>query len=660
MFNSLRKVFNLIKPEEKIEVSSLIQASETVVKPQPQKVDLVQYQKIEAQLKSTEEQLAKSQAQAQSIDSDLIVAKTQITVLTSESKFQQDQMQAKIDSIGSELTVANSKVNSLTVDIRAQQDRLKSLMQSETNAIANSEKTIAKLVELEKEFFAFKVKYDQFSAEKNKAIADKQFLEGKRKELEENLTQAIKEKNKALDDRQLIEKQLSRSKDEVKQALGSREKDYLANKQLNLKVGELRSSLEAEKKVHEALILENKTFKDDLDSMLLHLHQVQEELERYYFGNEALKAENQTLRSRWDRFQKRMPGYLDFRVAEVQSYDDLSEGQVISWRVEDYVHNSGIELSELLFKTEFKDGISSIILTDPTGVIEDIALTPKLVFSDQAHASKFRAIGSAQWQRIISSINVLEYGASIAWKGFSLPESYDPSFYTALFSQLISEFKKLPGIMRFDRVKLKRELQNPDYEHLWLEIYGLSYKQFQKPKLEMRLGAQLEKGVEFSQLPKFEFPLIDGKLEPFESWFAESADDFGSKFELRFALDKNVFDFGTWSRLSLADRELTYWLISLAPMMLEQMSSRHVPINRDWKDWLALSTKSSALLAALIQRARDEKLPSDDAEKSGEINRAQATSKKIVKEVTIASKAKKTTPIKKTTTPVKKLVKTGR
>ncbi len=151
MFNSLRKVFNLIKPEEKIEVSSLIQASETVVKPQPQKVDLVQYQKIEAQLKSTEEQLAKSQAQAQSIDSDLIVAKTQITVLTSESKFQQDQMQAKIDSIGSELTVANSKVNSLTVDIRAQQDRLKSLMQSETNAIANSEKTIAKLVEIDQQ-----------------------------------------------------------------------------------------------------------------------------------------------------------------------------------------------------------------------------------------------------------------------------------------------------------------------------------------------------------------------------------------------------------------------------------------------------------------------------------------------------------------------------
>jgi hypothetical protein len=584
MFNSLRKVFHFIKPEEVPKVSGEMNPADVINKPQSQQVDLAQYQLLESQL----------------------------------------------------------------------------LAQSEKNAIASSEKSSLKFTEIEKEFAAFRAKFNQFTTEKNKAIADKQFLENKRKELEESLTLAIKEKNKALDDKQLLERQLAKSKDETKQTLVAKEKDYLASKNLTSRVEELQSSLEAQQKLHESLLAENKALKDDLDSMLLHLHQVQEELERYYFGNQTLKLENQTVKSRWDRLQKRMPNYFDFKSAEVQSYDGVSESQVIAWRIDDYAHANGAEFSELVFKTEFKDGISKIILSDPAGVFEDIVLAPKLVLNDQSEIARFKAIGSSQWLRMIASINTLEYGLSVGWRGFSLPEGYDPNFYGALFSQLISEFKKLPEIMRFDRVKLKRELQNPDYEHLWFEIYGLSYKQYRKPKIEIRLGAQLEKGVEFSQLPKFEFPLIDGKLEPFESWFAESADDFGSKFELRFALETNVFDFGTWSRLSLVDREITYWLISLMPALLEQMIARQVPINRDWNDWLTLSSKSSAVLAALIARARDQKIPESGGIQSPSDAGVTSSAKKVVKEVTIAPKLKKSPSVKKAPSPVKKLAKAAR
>jgi two-component system chemotaxis sensor kinase CheA len=75
-----------------------------------------------------------------------------------------------------------------------------------------------------------------------------------------------------------------------------------------------------------------------------------------------------------------------------------------------------------------------------------------------------------------------------------------------------------------------------------LEFYGLNFGANYWNKFEIRLGAALiEEGV-FSQYPKFEIPLIEGKIKPFDSWFEESKDDSGPKLELRFSLEKNVFD----------------------------------------------------------------------------------------------------------------------
>ena len=600
MFNSLRSAFSFSKILGK------------VAKP-----DLIDLKVSDGKLESSPE------------------ADTSSTVMVSEKKPAVTPPISK-----EELGSLQSEISAVVGKERSEQDKLDKLIEAEKKASENLKKTLEKLSSIENEYSTFKSKFDQFKDEKNKAIADKQFLEGKRKELESKVDELIKDRSKAIEDKQFVEKQLSKTKDELKQVLTAKEKEYLSNKQLSSKITELQSNLDGQKKLYESLSDENKSLREDSDSMLMHLHQVQEELERYYFSNQAIKLENQVIKSRWERLQKRLPSYFDFKSLEALAYDGVSEPQVISWQVKDYVHSNGSEFLELFFKTEFKNGVPSIILNDPEGSFEDIYLSPKLVFSDQGYASQFRAIGSNQWQRLVAAMNVLEFGLSSGWQETPMPDGCDLSFYANLLAQLISDFKKLPSIMRFDRVKLKRELQNPDYEHLWLEIYGLSYGQLKKPKLEMRLGAQLEKDIEFSRLPKYEFPLIDGKLEPFESWFPESADDFGSKFELRFALEKNVFDFATWSKLSAQDRELTYGLICLAPAMLDQMVARQVPINRDWKYWQDLSSKSALLLAALIQKMRESR-PADVIPVSSN------NVKNVVKEVTIAPKVKKVISAKK-------------
>jgi hypothetical protein len=138
-------------------------------------------------------------------------------------------------------------------------------------------------------------------------------------------------------------------------------------------------------------------------------------------------------------------------------------------------------------------------------------------------------------------------------------------------------------------VKLKRELQNPDYEHLWIELYDVEFGEFKCPKFELRIGASMIQVGGFSRHPKLEFPLVNGKIKPFESWFAESSDDFGEKFELRFSLEEQVFDIGTFLKLSDVDQRLMQALILVVPNILTQLMRSKVSIHRKWDTWMAFA-----------------------------------------------------------------------
>ena len=155
----------------------------------------------------------------------------------------------------------------------------------------------------------------------------------------------------------------------------------------------------------------------------------------------------------------------------------------------------------------------------------------------------------------------------------------------AVVIQLITEIRKLPQLLRFERVKLKREIRNPDYEHLWLEFYDLEFGNQRKPKLEFRLGAAMIQPGSFSRFPKLEFPLVDGVHKPFASWFAESYDDHGGKFELRFSLDKQAFDVQNWLKLSSDDRLLLQSLILALPSSIASLVKDQVAIGRPWAQW---------------------------------------------------------------------------
>jgi hypothetical protein len=135
----------------------------------------------------------------------------------------------------------------------------------------------------------------------------------------------------------------------------------------------------------------------------------------------------------------------------------------------------------------------------------------------------------------------------------------------------------------------------------------MSYGTRSWKKFETRLGAALVQDGGFSQHPKFEIPLIDGKNKPFDSWYAESHDDAGAKLELRFSLDKNIFDAAVLAKLSEADRLLVIRLIYVFPEVLKRLEAQHVAIHRPWATWIDFAARSVAVLE--LQKQAVNKLP---------------------------------------------------
>ena len=339
--------------------------------------------------------------------------------------------------------------------------------------------------------------------------------------------------------------------------------------------------------------------------LLLQLMQAQEELVEYYEQKGEFEKLYLAYKARWDRLEKRLPNYLDFGAIDIVNVDGLSDTPSITWQVKDFAQ-AGVALSEFSFVTTLQDGHPGL------GLLKDgqpQAFVPKLLNTDKDHLATFLGLGTTEFRQLTAAITILEHLDAGNWQGFEFPAQFDLSFWRPSLQLLIAQLKTLPALLRYDDVRLKRELINPDYEHLWLEFQGLSLGATHFKKFEIRLGAALVQPLGFSHYPKFEIPLIDGKTKPFDSWYAESHDDSGAKLELRFSIDKNVFDVAVWSKLSDADRALLSRLIYAMPDALKRLEAQKVAIHRPWATWVNFaagavqvleSSKPSAKAAAAI------------------------------------------------------------
>lgn len=379
------------------------------------------------------------------------------------------------------------------------------------------------------------------------------------------------------------------------------------------------------------------------EQLLLQLHQVQEELEQHFLDKQKLQRECETLQQRWARLERRLPGYLDYERIEPVAVDAVSDQPRVDWRIANITVMGQLQ-PELTFSTLLQDGQVGIVL-------DGIELFPRgLHGPDAAKAiAQFRRFGSRQWGMVLAAATALEQFFA-AQPAVAPQLSFDPVFWRQALLPLVAELRALPAVFRFDAVTLKRELVHPDYEHLWLVLEGASLGQQQWAKFELRLGAADIKRGRFSRRPKLEFPLIDGKTRPFDSWYEESHDEFGGKFELRFDLDRQLMDLGVWSRLNVDDRKLLLSVNGVLGQALQQLQTAHCPISRTWSDWQGLAAGIIATLHKLSevgaqqQKAQAQPVPAPAAPTSAPTPPVEAA---VVKQAPAQKAAAKKTATRK-------------
>jgi len=382
----------------------------------------------------------------------------------------------------------------------------------------------------------------------------------------------------------LSSKEGSKTQQELVQVKADSSKRLLEIEVLNQRIGE-----------HEAS-LDKVGYENEL--LLKQLFQIQESLERYDNDVKGYKSKISEYQLRWGRLVKNQPNLIDFESLEILSEDPVSSPPSLTFRIEN------LSLGQHYFpKIDFSliFGVNDVLISILDDDAEPVILNPKQVTLNAEEQQKYRELSYLTWKKIVSASKVLQDSKINQWSNLS-KNNVDIVFWESKIANFNDSINSLPPVLRYEEAQLKRELINPDYEHLWIKLSNVDYGAYSRPVLEVRFSAALITDPKnFSQFPKIEFPLINGKDKPFESWFPESRDEFGPKFELRFSLEKQVFDLAAIQKLSASDGVLVVAMCKQIPNILERLEGNKISISRPWSNWHDMATSSVAIMDKLVK-----------------------------------------------------------
>lgn len=375
----------------------------------------------------------------------------------------------------------------------------------------------------------------------------------------------------------------------------------------NDKLGKQQEMLTKTGKELELAVRARKDAQQEGELLLVQLHQVQEELERYFLQHKAAVTKNEELDARWMRMLQRNPEYCHYQALAVTNVD--VPAMRVSWMISD-LHAAGRSLPAVRFDTVVENGVLGFVFAR-NGVAKDGM--PLLQWPQSAPQNQdeiaigavpesgviLNELGTSDWALLKTLCKLVSEALNNAE---TLPDAsvrqipvHDRTGLSDASDRLMEILGNMPPVVRYDQLSLLREQINPDYEHLWLRIQNISLGQERWSAFEFRLSCANVRPNKFGAYPKLEFP--EGVCAPFDSWFVESYDDFGEKLEVRFALPE-AMDMGVWQALSEHDHEFLDSLINALPAMLRNLAHDGVKIARPWNDWIDLANNVQGVLTA--------------------------------------------------------------
>ena len=360
---------------------------------------------------------------------------------------------------------------------------------------------------------------------------------------------------------------------------------------------------------YESLILENKELQVEKDLLLLQLHQVQEELETYFLKYQEVNKNLDLNRSRWRRMLVSNPDYCDVESIELESIT-ADKTHRIYWKIKG-LDVGGRHIPKVLFSTFIEKGIAVIefsrinsvdngLIRWPVSLSEEEIITISSqgdAITSQKRALALIGLATNDWALLTVLISLIRKELSNPLK-FKVLQNFNVEILIKALNKLEINLKAIPDVLRYDKVKLKREQVNPDYEHLWFAFENMKYSGKTIGDFEYRISCANVRPQQFGGHPKIEFPEETCK-NVIHSWFDESYDDYGAKLELRFALPESM-DMEVWAKLNSQDQLFIRELVCQLPDVMEDLRMSGFIPRRGWNDWKKMANETRRVLITRI------------------------------------------------------------
>ena len=343
-------------------------------------------------------------------------------------------------------------------------------------------------------------------------------------------------------------------------------------------------------------LAKNKELQEESDLLLAQLHQVQEELEKYYLQHKERQIEVQKLQDRWLRAVQSHPELQDFEVLELLS--ESSTELTAHWRI-NQLQVGDVMKGPFEFKTFIENGVTGLVFAKEAKGQSLIHRWPLIAAKEsqlsiipvkgkddpQKRSATLLQLGTTDWHlvRQLSDKLVKTVGSAAMAKRIS----HGPALLEGLKTQQ-QILDKVPALLRFDDIQLFGQ-QNTDQKSViglrltHADLQGLKANPFE---FQVQLNHAANSAMTSAHL------IFDEKTagNPFENWTHNVKSSAGQAV-MAVQLGPKGWNPQTWHALSPLDQQWLQNTARLLPFMLTTLQNQGVKLAKGWTTWVQAATQ---------------------------------------------------------------------
>jgi len=362
-----------------------------------------------------------------------------------------------------------------------------------------------------------------------------------------------------------------------------------------------------------------KMAEEESAQMLVQLHKLQEDAERYDLRIKELQANLNQATARFRRVTSRQPDGIDWE--SVQTQPAMVDGRPALQCRATNVAVMGKEWKSLAFVAFIQDGTLAFTFlpnSDASGT-GPLTRLPRGVGSlaeftaragretlGQPGIELLKDLSTSDWDLLRGLPRLISLGLQYvrgAWPvGMPGPADWENAAKATLPALL-----RVPAALRFDVLKLQSATTLANYEHLrlWLDPLSLGNKRF--AAFEFRFGCNVGQGSPFGANARLGFFRGSG-TSTFDQWVPNAREGDHERLDLVFVFPTSM-NLKDWSALSVNDRCLVLLLADQLPTMLADLGSSSMQTTRPMSDWVALAQKLRSFVRARLDVTGVQKQP---------------------------------------------------